>query len=572
MPRRKSSSTRLWHRRKRVNSEMFDTLIINGRIADGTGNPWFPGSVGIRDGKIEAVGKFDGSAQARQVIDAGGHVVAPGFIDIHSHSDFVLPVTGHDRVLAPFLKQGITTIVTGNCGYAPAPVNPSTLDQMKSYTMFLKGEELPWQWHTFGEFLGYLEDHGVVMNVVPMVAHGAVRIHEVGFESRKLRADELVRMKELIRQAVDEGAFGLSTGLIYAPGIFAPPEEIIELAAALPKDSIYTSHIRGSSETLISATRELIRVGEVNGIACQHSHIEAFGRPHWSRLEQAIELHEQARLRGVDTGFDVIPYVAANTTLLAIYPPWALAGGVDALLARLRDSGTRQRIRQSVEEDVPGWPCWMPDGWPHNLVGATGWRNVYVIWVQSERNKHLEGKSLQTIADEQGKHPFEVAADLTLQEHGHAMCLYFGVSGEPGEESWLEKLMSHPCASFETDAIITGRGVPHPAGYGAFPRVLGHFVRNRRLFPLEEAIRRITSLPAQRFGLRHRGILRRGAYADLVVFDPITIGDRATYTAPTQEPVGIDYVLINGQVVVDHGELILGTLAGQVIRKGGANA
>ena len=551
---------------------MFDTLITNARIADGTGNPWFPGEIGITGDRIEAFGKIDGAAQARQVIDAGGHVVSPGFIDIHSHSEFLLPVKGHAQVLAPFVKQGITTIVTGNCGYAPAPVNPKTLDQMKSYTTFLKGEELTWEWRSFGEFLDYLDQNGVSINVVPMVAHGSVRIHEIGFEGRELKPEEFKRMKDLIRRSVEEGAFGFSTGLLYAPGIFAPPDEIVELASALPKDAIYTSHIRGSSETLIPATREVIRVGEVNGIACQHSHIEAFGRPNWPKIDTAIELHEQARARGVDNGFDVIPYVAANTTLLAIYPPWALAGGVDGLLTRLRDPQTRKKVRQSIEEDVPGWPCWTPGGWPHNLVEATGWKNISVMWVESDRNKNLEGKSMQTIAEEQGKHPFDVAADLTLEESGHAMCLYFGVSGELGEEAGLEKLMAHPYASFETDAIITGKGVPHPAGYGAMPRVLGHFVRDRRLFPLEDAVRRITSLPAQRFGLRKRGIIRDGAFADLVVFDAATIDDRTTYTEPTREPAGIDLVMINGQVVVDHGRFDATKLPGQVIRRGAANA
>src|SRR5215472_17003018 len=217
---------------------MFDALVLNARIADGTGNPWFPGEVGITGDRIEAVGRLNGQAQAHHVIDAKGHLVAPGFIDIHSHSEFVLPMASHASVLTPFVKQGITTIVTGNCGYAPAPVNPKTLDEMKSYTTFLKGEELSWQWRSFGEFLDFLDKSGVVMNVVPMVAHGPVRIHEVGFGARQLSAEEVERMKHLIKRSVEEGAFGFSTGLLYAPGIFAPPEEIVELASALPKDAI----------------------------------------------------------------------------------------------------------------------------------------------------------------------------------------------------------------------------------------------------------------------------------------------------------------------------------------------
>src|SRR2546428_2277453 len=203
---------------------MFDTLVVNARIADGTGNPWFPGEIGITGGKIEAIGKLDGTAQARQVLDAQGHMVAPGFIDIHSHSEFLLPVEGHAEVLAPFVKQGITTIVTGNCGYAPAPVNPATLDQMKSYTTFLKGQELPWKWRSFGEFLDYLEKNGVSMNVVPMVAHGPVRIHEVGFEGRGLTADELRRMKDLIPRAGGEGGLRFSPRPALASGLLSPPQ------------------------------------------------------------------------------------------------------------------------------------------------------------------------------------------------------------------------------------------------------------------------------------------------------------------------------------------------------------
>jgi N-acyl-D-amino-acid deacylase len=547
---------------------MFDVVIRNARIADGTGNPWYPGDIGISGNAIEAVGRLGDGAQVGKVLDAQQHMVAPGFIDIHSHSDFLLPVEGHAHVLAPFVRQGITTIVTGNCGYSPAPVNPATLPELQSYTTFLKGQEPSWRWRSFGDFLDVLEQQGVCLNMVPMVAHGAVRIHELGFEAREPTADELGRMQRLVRESVDEGAFGFSTGLLYAPGIFAQPEEVVELASALPADAIYTSHIRGSSETLLPATREVIRVGEANGIACQHSHVEAFGRPHWPKIDQVLALHEQARARGVDTGFDVIPYVAANTTLLAIFPPWALAGGVDTLLERLRDPATRQRIGRSIEEDIPGWPCWNPGGWPHNLVEATGWENVWLLWVEGEANKHLEGRSLAAIAEEEGRDPFDVAADLVLAERGHAMALYFGVSGELGEEAWLEKLMAHPMAAFETDAIITGRGVPHPAGYGAFPRVLGHFVRERHLFPVEDAVRRITALPAQRFGLKRRGRIQEGCFADLVIFDPDTIDDRTAYTEPAQEPNGIDYVLVNGTLVVDHGRFDEGKLAGQVLRRG----
>ena len=376
-------------------------------------------------------------------------------------------------------------------------------------------------------------------------------------------------MRRLLQEAMADGAFGFSTGLLYAPGIFTPPEEIVDLAAVLPRDAIYTSHIRGSSETLLSATKELIRVGEANGLAYQHSHLEAFGRDNWRKMESLLRLHEESRERGVDGGFDVIPYVYANTTLLAILPPWSLEGGISALLERLRDPSTRRRIGRAIEEDVPGWPCWNAGGWPHNLVEATGWANISLMWVESENNKHLEGRAIADIAEERGTTPFDVAADLILDEQGHAMALFIGVSGDRDDEQWLEQAMAHPFAAFETDAIVTGKGVPHPAAYGAFPRVLGHFCRDRHLFTLEDAVRRITSLPAQRFGLKKRGGIRAGNWADITIFDPHTIADRSTDTASPRSPAGIDLVMVNGHVVVRGGKQVAGRHAGRVLRRGG---
>lgn len=548
---------------------MFDVLIRNGRVVDGTGNPWFPADIGIRDGTIAAIGRIPDDAPGASVIDAAGKIVSPGFIDIHSHSDFVVADESHGEILAPFAAQGITTLVTGNCGYSPAPVNPRTRAELSSYTTFLRSGDLPDAWTGFGDYLDYLDGHGLMFNVVPMVAHGALRIHEVGFEGRELTPDERTRMRDQLRKAMEEGAWGLSSGLLYAPGIFAPPDEIEDLASELgPFDGLYASHIRGSSETLMPATKEVIRVGEVNRISSQHSHMEAFGRPNWSKLDAIIELHAAARERGVDTGFDVIPYIAANTTLLAIFPPWALAGGVDGLLGRLRDPDARARIRRSIEEDVPGWPCWTPGGWPHNLVEATGWQNVSIMWVESEANKPLEGRSLTEIAEERDRHPFDVAADLVLEESGHAMALYFGVSGEPDEEAGLEKLLTHPLAAVESDAILTGRGKPHPAAYGTFPRVLGHFARDRGLFSVEEAVRKATSLPAQRVGLKKRGTLREGNHADVVIFDAATVDDRTTYREPTAAPIGIEHVLVNGTAIVRAGVVDTAARTGRVVRRG----
>jgi N-acyl-D-amino-acid deacylase len=551
---------------------MFERVVAGGRVVDGTGSPGRIADIGISQGRIGAIGDL-ASADAAERIDASGMTVSPGFIDIHSHSDFLVPAAEHGEILAPFLAQGITTIVTGNCGYSPAPVNPATAAELDSYTTFLRGPDLPTAWASFGEYLGFLDESGVAMNVIPLVAHGALRIQQVGFQGRELEPDERAAMKRSLEQSLEEGAFGLSSGLLYAPGIFAPPEEIEELASGLrPFDGIYTSHIRGSSETLLSATKEVIRVGELNGIACQHSHIEAFGKAHWPKIDAIIELHERARERGVDTGFDVIPYVAANTTLLAIFPPWALAGGVETLLERLRDPVQRQRVGRSIDEDIPGWPCWIQGAWPHNLAEATGWDNISLLWVESEANKELEGRTIAQIAEARGTDPFEAAADIVLEENGHAMALYIGVSGDLDDDAGLRKLLKHPWASIETDAILTGRGVPHPAAYGAFPRVLGHFARDIGLFSIEEAVRKMTSLPAERLGLRNRGRIDEGYAADLVVFDAESIADRTSYQEPTAAPSGISYVLVNGQIVVGQGSTDTNLRAGAVLRRGASDA
>ncbi len=545
---------------------MFELLVKNGKIMDGTGNPWFYGDVAIKGDKIQKIGSVD-ARLAREVIDAEGLVVAPGFVEIHSHADFILPLDEHSEILEPFVRQGVTTIAVGNCGYSPAPVRPKTIELLKIYASFLQARELQWNWSDMKEYLEILETKGVAYNVIPLVSHGAIRIAVKGFESGPATDTEKEEMAELAEKAMQHGAFGLSSGLIYAPGMYSDTDELIAISRPL-KDfgGVFTSHIRGSSETLLPATREIIRVGEENGIAVEHSHFEAFGKENWPKIDEALRLHDEARARGVDITFDVIPYVAANTTLLAIYPPWAIEGGVGKLIERLGKKEVRGRIRRDIEETISSWPPWVPGAWPHNLVRATGWENVVIISVDSAVNKRLEGKSLAEIGREKGKAPFDVAADLTIEEQGRVMALYIGVSGDMGNEEWLKKIISHPRAAICTDAIITGRGVPHPAAYGAFPKVLGHYSRNLKLFPMEEAIRKMTSLSLQRFGIRDRGLIREGCFADITIFDEATVGEKGTYFDPAQFPQGIEHVIINGIPVLQNGKYNK-KLCGHVLRK-----
>jgi N-acyl-D-amino-acid deacylase len=307
-------------------------------------------------------------------------------------------------------------------------------------------------------------------------------------------------------------------------------------------------------------------------VRVEHSHSEAFGRVHWPKVKDTMRLDEEARSEGTDIAFDVIPYTAANTYLTAIFPPWSLEGGVPKLIERLSDEKTRAKIRHDVEHKIPEWPPWKPGGWPHNLVEATGWGNIHLLYASSEKNGKLLGKSLAEIGGLLGKHPFDAAADLLIEERGDAMALYMGVSGDLEDEGYLKQLLRHPLASIGPDAIVTGKGIPHPAAYGSFPRVIGRYGRDMGLFTIEEAVRKMTSLPSQRMGLEERGLLLRGNFADIVVFNPETIIDNATYTDPFQRPTGIEYVLINGKLIVERGQHNTKVLAGRVLRRSGTGA
>ncbi len=545
---------------------MFDIIIKNGRIVDGTGSPWFIADVGITKGKIEKIGVIEAS-QGYTVIPANGLVVAPGFVDIHSHADFILPLENHLDILAPLVEQGITTLVTGNCGLSPFPVNPEKIDLLTGYTSFFQGGELGWDWTTTGEYLDKLAASGSTFNVVPLVSHGAIRIAVMGFDAGEPTPTQMEEMQALAADAMEDGAFGLSAGLIYAPGMYASTEELIAITKSLiPYRGVFTCHVRGSSETGLEATKEIIQIARENGIPVEHSHIEAFGAPNWSHIDETIQLHDQARAEGLDITFDVIPYTTANTTLTACFPPYAFEGGIDKFIERLKNPKQREQLRFDVENMVSEWPTWRPGTWPHNLARNTGWKNIWLLWAPSEKNAGLVGKSFEEIGRLQNKKPFDAVADLLIEEHGAALALYVGVSGDLENYDGLKKFLTHPNGAINTDAILTGRGMPHPAAYGSFPHVLGQYVREEKLMSLEEAVRKMTSLSTRRFNIQDRGLIKQGIWADLTIFNPDTIRDNATYMKPDTKPSGIEYVLINGQVVVEKGKLNSKARPGQVLR------
>ena len=546
---------------------MYDVVIKNGRVVDGTGSPWFVADVGVRDGRVARVGPIEGDDAVR-LIDAGGLTVAPGFVDIHSHADFVLPTTDHMDVLGPLRLQGITTLVTGNCGLSAAPLVADNLPLLADYTAFFHSDGFCFDWTSMGQYLDTLSQRGVGFNVVPLTSHGAVRIAVMGFAAGRPSDVQIRRMQELVERSLEEGAFGLSAGLIYAPGMFASTEELIAVSRPLRSGRrVFTCHVRGSSETGLESTRELIEIARANGIPVEHSHIEEFGEPYWPNIDRVLELHDDAREEGLDVTFDVIPYTTANTTLAACFPPYAFEGGMDRFVERLKDPAQRERLRHDVENMESEWPTWRPGTWPHNLARATGWKNIRLLWAAKEHNAALVGKSFVEIGEIQGKTPFDAAADLLIDEHGAALALYVGVSGDLEDDEGLKKFLCHPNGAVNTDAILTGRGMPHPAAYGAFPRVLGQYVREQSLLSLEEAVRKITSLPLRRFNIQDRGLLREGMWADITVFDAETIRDNSTYLDPAQGPSGIEYVVVNGQVAAERGKLqAAGRRAGQVLR------
>jgi len=549
-----------------------DIIIKNGKIIDGTGNPWYKADVGILGERVCEIGVLPASS-AGMVIDASGLAVSPGFVDIHGHSDLVFPLADNAEILSPFVCQGTTTQVVGNCGISPAPVNEDSLSLIKGYLALITARETSWNWSSFGDYLAVLEKTGTVMNVAPLVGQGAIRFSVMGAKSEEPTKSERNDMSTLLARTLEEGAIGMSAGLIYPPGMWATTEDLIDLCHVVARyGGVFTCHVRGSSETAIESEREIVEIGRKTGVRVEHSHSEAFGKAHWHKAQETMRLDEEARSQGIDIAFDVIPYTAANTYLTASFPPWSLEGGVPKLIERLSDEKTRAKIRDDVEHKIPEWPPWKPGGWPHNLVEATGWENIRLLYVGSEKNRKLLGKSLAEIGGLLGKHPFDAAADLILEEGGDAMALYMGVSGDLVDEEYLKRLLGHPLASIAPDAIVTGKGIPHPAAYGTFPRVVGRYGRDIKLFTIEEAVRKMTSLPSQRMRLKERGLLLGGYFADIVVFNPETIIDNATYDNPLQRPTGIEYVIINGKLVVERGKQNTKVLAGKVLRRNGAAA
>ncbi|MCI0663967.1 MAG: D-aminoacylase [Acidobacteria bacterium] len=528
---------------------MFDLLIHNARIIDGTGQKAYHASIAIENNRIVAIGQLPN--EAKTIIDADNLAVIPGIIDPHSHADLILPLSPKKQaeLMRCKLSQGITTTIIGNCGLGCAPVVTDGAEViLRAVNAWMTPERVEWNWRTVGEYMERIQSDGLALNIATLAPHGPIRISAMGLSKGPPSRSQMKKMCGLLEQALEEGAIGLSTGLIYPPGIYSETTELKQLARIVADSGgIYTSHIRGSSETLIPAVKELLEVGSETGVRVHHSHNEAVGRKHWSKIDRVLRMEEQAERDGVRVSFDMFPYTAAATMMIAIYPPWSLEGGVDQLMIRLQDGKTRDRIRRDIERRKPD------GGWPHNLVRATGWDSIHIGYVESARNKSVENRSLTELARLTGKTQFDAISDLIIEERGQVSMLIYEVSGEKEERNLLARYAHHRLGAFCTDAEDYGRGLPHPAAYGAFARILSKFVREDKLLTLEEAIRKMTSYPAQIFGLKDRGLIRPGAYADLVIFDPGRIRDNSNYKNPRRQATGIDAVIINGCIAYKDG-------------------
>lgn len=495
--------------------ERFDVLITNARIVDGTGNPWFWGSVGIRSGKIAGVGRLNGTAD--QTIDAKGNIVAPGFIDVHGHTEDIFG----NPTAENFVRMGVTSIITGNCGGSASNI---------------------------GQFLGQFGEKPLAVNLGTLIGHNNVRREVIGLDNRAPSAEEQAKMNALVDKAMKDGAVGLSTGLIYLPGTFAKTEEVVELAKVASKyGGTYASHIRNEGNEVVEAIKEAINIGEQANMPVEISHFKISSRALWGQNATTIGLVEEARRRGLQVTVDQYAYTASSTSLDSRMPSWAIAGGREEGKKRLADAATKAKIVTEMKE-------WLK---------KAKFKDFEFANVASYRaNPSFNGKSIAQITQEvRGKKKLndQLEQIFEMYANGGAQMVYHQM-----DEPDVQAIMKVPFAMIASDAGVRnfGTGMPHPRGYGNNARVLGRYVRELKIISLEDAIRKMTSLPAQTFNLRDRGQIREGFAADVVIFDEKTVGDKATYENPHQYSEGFSHVIVNGKLVFE-GTKLTGTMSGQ---------
>jgi len=532
-------------------SQQFDLIIRNGRIIDGTGSPWYRGDVAVRGGRIAAVGSLVG-ATAGKVIDAAGMVVAPGFIDMLGQSDLTILVNPH---LPSKIFQGITTEITGEGG-SVAPLNDSIIAAGRLGYEWLR---ITPDWRTHAQYFARLERQKIGINVAHFVGATQVRRMVTGDDDRDPNPDELRRMRDLVAQAMRDGAVGLSTSLQYPPAPYAETEELIALAQEAARyGGVYATHMRSESDEILPAIDEAIRIGREARIPVEIWHLKVAGTRNWGRMGEVLAKIDSARRSGVDVAADTYAYTAWFNSLSAMVPPWAHDGGTARLLQRLRDPAARQRIRRDME--TPG--SWENNAWKE----ISGPEAILIGAVQNPTLRVLQGKTLADVAKQRKTDPITTLLDLLIEDSAFTSVAVFGMA-EPD----VVLALQHPWVSINNDSEGTaldgllGQAHPHPRAYGTFPRILRKYVRDEKRLTLQDAIRKFTSLAAQRMRLDDRGVLKAGMWADVVVFDPDRVRDRATFDQPNQLSEGMQWVLVNGVPVIAEGKATQ-ALPGKVLR------
>jgi N-acyl-D-amino-acid deacylase len=534
--------------------EKFDIVIVNGHIVDGTGSPWYSGQVGIRAGRIAAIGNLE-AAPRGQTIDAKGKVVAPGFIDMLGQSELSILV---DPRLPSKITQGITTEITGE-GDSVAPLNAAMLAADHNSYDHLK---ITPDWTTFSEYFARLERQGMGINLASYVGATSVRRMVLGDANVQPAASQLAQMQALVRQAMQNGAVGLSTALQYSPAPYAKTEELIALAGETAKyGGIYATHMRSEGDTVLDAIDEAVRIGREAHTPVEIWHLKAAGKDNWGRMPQIVARINAARASGVDVSANTYAYPAWFNTFSAFIPPWAHDGGDAKLIERLKDPATRARIRKEMV--TPG------GDWDNEWLEIPGPEAIQIAVVQNPELVPLQGKRLSEVAAMWKEDPIDALCDVLIRDKAFTEVAVFGMS-EPDVVLALQQ----PWVSIDNDSQGTspdgllGREHPHPRAYGTFPRILRKYVREEHVLTLEDAIRKFTALPAQRMRLVDRGALKQGMWADVVIFDPATVRDLATFEQPNQLSQGLEYVLVNGVPVIAEGKMT-GALPGKVLRGSG---
>ena len=527
----------------------YDLVIRHGTVYDGTGGPGVVQDVGVKGDQIAMLGNLS-SAKGRAELDATGLAVAPGFIDMLNHSETALIADGRSQGM---LRQGVTLAVFGESSMGPLS------EKMKAESKERQGDiKFDIAWTTLGEYLDFLVKHGVSTNVASFVSAATVRVNEIGYENRAPTPEELERMRVHVRKAMDEGAMGLTSALIYTPGTFAKTDELIELAkVASASGGMYISHMRSEGDRLLEAIDEVIAIARAANIRAEIYHLKAAGTSNWPKLTDAIAKIEAARKDGVSITADMYTYTAGSTGLDAAMPPWVQEGGYKAWAARLQDATVRARLVKEMTTPGSTW---------ENLMLAAGPEGTLLVGFKNESLRQYTGKTRAEVANLRGKSPQETARDLVVEDGSRVQVVYFLMSEEN-----VKRQIAIPWVSFGSDASsMSAEGVfvktsTHPRAYGNFARLLGKYVRDEHVIPLEEAIRKLTSFPADTLRVHDRGRIAPGYFADLVVFDPATIADRSTYEQPHQYAVGVRHVFVNGTQVIRDGEHT-GATPGRVVR------